>query len=36
VHRKARRGRNPVTGEPIELVGHRALVFRPSRSMRSV
>jgi len=36
VNRKARRGRNPVTGQPIELVGHRALVFRPSRSMRSV
>lgn len=35
VSRKARRGRNPVTGEPIELEGHRALVFRPSRSMRA-
>ncbi|MFY9557462.1 MAG: HU family DNA-binding protein [Blastocatellia bacterium] len=36
VNRKPRRGRNPITGEPIELAGHRALVFRPSRSMRSV
>jgi nucleoid DNA-binding protein len=36
VYRKPRRGRNPVTGEPIQLPGHRALVFRPSRSLRSV
>ena len=36
VNRKARRGRNPITGEPIRLAGHRALVFRPSRSIRSV
>jgi nucleoid DNA-binding protein len=36
VNRKPRRGRNPVTGEPIQLPGHRALVFRPSRSLRSV
>lgn len=36
VSRKARQGRNPVTGEPMHLVGHRALVFRPSRSLRSV
>ncbi|MEK6284614.1 MAG: HU family DNA-binding protein [Acidobacteriota bacterium] len=36
VNRKPRSRRNPITGEPIELGGHRALVFRPSRSMRSV
>ena len=36
VTRKPRRGRNPITGEEIELAGRRALVFRPSRSMRSV
>jgi DNA-binding protein HU-beta len=36
VTRKPRRGRNPITGEPIEVAGHRALVFRPSRSLRSV
>ena len=36
VPRKPRRGRNPNTGEPIELRGRRALVFRPSRSIRSV
>ena len=36
VKRKPRRGRNPITGEEIDLPGRRALVFRPSRSMRSV
>jgi nucleoid DNA-binding protein len=36
VNRKPRRGRNPISGEPIQLHGHRALVFRPSRSIRSV
>jgi nucleoid DNA-binding protein len=36
VKRKPRRGRNPITGDEIELPGRRALVFRPSRSMRSV
>lgn len=36
VERKPRRGRNPTTGEEIWLAPHRALVFRPSRSMRSV
>lgn len=36
VTRKARPGRNPITGERIELAGRRALVFRPSRSVRSV
>jgi nucleoid DNA-binding protein len=36
VTRKARRGRNPITGEEIQLAGRRALVFRPSRSIRSV
>ena len=36
VSRKPRKGRNPITGEEIELPGRRALVFRPSRSMRQV
>ena len=36
VKRRSRRGRNPVTGEAIEVSGRRALVFRPSRSIRSV
>ncbi len=36
VKRRPRRGRNPITGEAIELAGRRALVFRPSRSMRSL
>jgi len=36
VQRKSRRGRNPITGEAIEVSGRRALVFRPSRSIRSV
>ena len=35
VSRKPRPGRNPITGERIELAARRALVFRPSRSMRS-
>ncbi len=35
LNRKPRRGRNPITGERIDLGGHRALVFRPSRSMRA-
>jgi len=36
VTRKPRRGRNPITGKAIRLPGRRALVFRPSRSIRSV
>lgn len=36
INRKPRRGRNPSTGEEIDLKPHRALVFRPSRAMRSV
>jgi nucleoid DNA-binding protein len=36
VSRKPRRGRNPITGEEIHLEGRRALVFRPSRSIRSL
>ena len=34
VTRRTRRGRNPVTGEDIQLPERRALVFRPSRSMK--
>lgn len=34
VARRSRRGRNPVTGEEIQLPARRALVFRPSRSMK--
>ncbi len=34
VTRRARRGRNPMTGEEIQLPERRALVFRPSRSMK--
>jgi len=36
VKRRARRGRNPATGETIELPAKRALVFRPSRAIKSV
>lgn len=36
VERRQRRGRNPVTGEDIQLPERRALVFRPSRSMKAV
>ena len=34
VARRSRKGRNPVTGEEIQLPERRALVFRPSRSMK--
>lgn len=34
VTRRSRRGRNPVTGEALQLPERRALVFRPSRSMK--
>jgi nucleoid DNA-binding protein len=36
VERKPRRGRNPMTGEEIQLRRHHTLVFRPSRSIREV
>jgi len=36
VNRQPRRGRNPVTGQPMNLEGHRALVFRPARGLNSV
>jgi nucleoid DNA-binding protein len=36
VHRRSRRGRNPVTGEAIQLPERRVLIFRPSRAIRSV
>ena len=36
VQRRSRRGRNPVTGEAIQLPERRALIFRPSRAIRSV
>jgi nucleoid DNA-binding protein len=36
VKRRARRGRNPSTGETIELPAKRTLVFRPSRAIKSV
>jgi DNA-binding protein HU-beta len=35
VERRARRGRNPATGEEIELPARRALVFRPARAIKS-
>lgn len=31
VRRNGRRGRNPHTGEPMDLPAHRTLVFRPSK-----
>ena len=34
VNRKPRRGRNPITGEPIDLAV-TAHLFRPARSMRA-
>jgi nucleoid DNA-binding protein len=36
VRRRPRKGRNPATGEAIQLPGRRALVFRPSRAIKSV
>lgn len=36
VKRRARRGRNPATGEKIELPAKHTLVFRPSRAIKSV
>jgi len=35
VSRQPRRGRNPVTGQPMNLEAHRALVFRPARGLNS-
>jgi DNA-binding protein HU-beta len=35
VARRARRGRNPATGEEIELPARRAIVFRPARAIKS-
>ena len=36
VTRRARRGRNPVTGEDLQLPERHALVFRPSRLLKSL
>ncbi len=36
VERGPRRGRNPATGASIDLPARRALVFRPSRAIKSV
>ena len=32
--RKARKGRNPLTGETIEIGSRKAVVFKPSRFLR--
>ena len=36
VKRRARRGRNPMTGIEIQLPERKVLVFRPSRAMKSI
>jgi nucleoid DNA-binding protein len=36
VRRRARRGRNPMTGNDIQLPERKVLVFRPSRVMKSI
>ena len=36
VTRRARRGRNPMTGNDIQLPERKVLVFRPSRVMKSI
>jgi len=33
VRRRARRGRNPSTGQPIEIAPRQQLIFRPSRRL---
>lgn len=33
-NRKARKGRNPATGETIEIIKRKAVVFKPSRFLR--
>jgi integration host factor subunit alpha len=33
VRRRARRGRNPSTGQPIDIAPRRRLIFRPSRRL---
>ena len=33
VHRKARMGRNPQTGEEIEIKGRDAITFKPSKNL---
>ena len=36
VDRKERRGRNPITGKIMSVRGRRALVFRPSKSIKAI
>ncbi len=36
VRRRARRGRNPSTGQPIEIAPRQQLIFRPSRRLIDV
>ncbi len=33
-NRKSRKGRNPATGETIEIIKRKAVVFKPSRYLR--
>lgn len=35
VERQSRRGRNPATGASIDLPARRAIVFRPSKAIKS-
>lgn len=32
--RAARQGKNPATGEPIEIAAHKAVVFRAAKSLK--
>jgi DNA-binding protein HU-alpha len=32
--RAARKGKNPATGEPIEIAAHKAVVFRAAKSLK--
>jgi integration host factor subunit alpha len=34
-NRKSRKGRNPATGETIEIIERKAIVFKPSKFLRN-
>lgn len=35
-HRKAREGRNPLTGERVKIKAHNTVVFRPSQGLKAL
>lgn len=36
VDRAARQGKNPATGEPIQIAAHKAVVFRPAKGLKEL